>query len=183
MKFQIKNFTTLFCFLMLLGSLGCNAQTSEHAGQKIKWMSFTQAVEANKKQPKKIFIDIYTGWCGWCKKMDATTFLNDTVANYMNEKFYAVKMDAENKDTIMFNDHQFFFMPEYKANSLALSLLNGKMSYPTFVVMDEKVQLLSPVAGYQTVPQIMPVLKYFGDNIYLNQNWTDYSNSLTPTKN
>ena len=160
----------------------CKAQTNEHAGQKIKWMSFTQAVEANKKVPKKIFIDIYTGWCGWCKKMDNSTFLNDTVANYMNEKFYAVKLDAETKDTIIYNEHAFVYMPENKVNALALSLLNGKMSYPTFVVMDEKVQLLSPVPGFQTVPQIMPVLKYFGDNIYLNQNWEDYSKSLNTTK-
>ncbi len=181
----MKNLTTVIIVFILLSTLSsCNAQTSsvDHAGQKIKWMSFTQAVEANKKQPKKIFIDIYTGWCGWCKKMDASTFMNDTVAGYMNEKFYAVKLDAETKDTITFNDHQFFFMPEYKANSLALSLLNGKMSYPTFVIMDEKVQLLSPVPGFQTVPQLMPVLKYFGENIYLSQNWADYSNSIN-TKN
>lgn len=179
---KINNAIVLICMMTSIIWSSCQAQTSEHAGQKIKWMSFTQAVEANKKAPKKIFIDIYTGWCGWCKKMDNSTFLNDTVANYMNEKFYAVKLDAETKDTIIFNDHAFVYMPENKANTLALSLLNGKMSYPTFVVMDEKVQLLSPIPGFQTVPQIMPILKYFGENIYLNQNWEDYSKTLSTTK-
>ncbi len=168
----------LICLITAVAFTSCQAQTNEHAGQKIKWMSFTQAVEANKKVPKKIFIDIYTGWCGWCKKMDASTFMDDSVANYMNEKFYAVKLDAETKDTIIFNDHAFVYMPENKANTLALSLLSGKMSYPTFVIMDEKVQLLTPVPGFQTVPQIMPILIYFGTNIYLTQNWTDYSNAL-----
>lgn len=179
---KINSCALVFCFMTSIIWSSCQAQTNEHAGQKIKWMSFTQAVEANKKAPKKIFIDIYTGWCGWCKKMDNSTFLNDTVANYMNEKFYAVKLDAETKDTIIFNDHAFVYMPENKANTLALSLLNGKMSYPTFVVMDEKVQLLSPIPGFQTVPQIMPILKYFGENIYLNQNWEDYSKSLSTVK-
>lgn len=179
----MKKIVITFWIATLLVHFSCNAQQGEFAGQKIKWMSFTQAVEANKKHPKKIFIDVYTQWCGWCKRMDASTFMDDSIANYMNEKFYAVKMDAEAKDTVTFNDHQFFYMPEYKANSLALSLLNGKMSYPTFVIMDEKFQLLSPVPGFQTVPQITPVLRYFGENIYLNQNWTDYSNSLLPSKN
>lgn len=179
---KINSCALIFCFITSVIWSSCAAQNNEHAGQKIKWMSFTQAVEANKKSPRKIFIDIYTGWCGWCKKMDNTTFLNDTVANYMNEKFYAVKLDAETKDTIIFNEHAFVYMPENKANTLALSLLNGKMSYPTFVVMDEKVQLLSPIPGFQTVPQLMPVLKYFGENIYLNQNWADYSNDLNNTK-
>lgn len=181
----MKNLNYCLVLIGLITAAGftsCQAQTDAHTGQKIKWMSFTQAVEANKKAPKKIFIDIYTGWCGWCKKMDASTFMDDSVANYMNEKFYAVKLDAETKDTIIFNDHAFVYMPENKANSLALSLLNGKMSYPTFVIMDEKVQLLTPVPGFQTVPQIMPILKYFGENSYLNQNWTDYSNSLATPK-
>ena len=141
-------------------------------------MTFSQAIAANQQNPRKIFIDIYTGWCGWCKRMDATTFMEDTVANYMNEKFYAVKLDAEMKDSVVYNGYVFKYQPEQRANELAISLLQGKMSYPTFVIMDEKVNLLSPVPGYQTVPQIMPILKYFGDNIYLSQSWEEYSKNF-----
>ncbi|MBL7925852.1 MAG: DUF255 domain-containing protein [Bacteroidia bacterium] len=155
----------------------CSGQ-SVHTGQKIKWLTFEQAIAANEKAPKKIFIDIYTDWCGWCKKMDASTFMNDEVANYMNTYYYAVKYNAESKDTVVYKGHNFVYVPERKANALALSLLNEKMSYPTFVVMDEKVQLLSPIPGYQTPEQLMPILKYFGSNIYLHQNFTVYSDSL-----
>ena len=174
---MMKNF--IFSFTIVIASLfSCNAQTNEHAGQKIKWMTFSQAIAANQQNPRKIFIDIYTGWCGWCKRMDATTFMEDTEANYMNEKFYAVKLDAEMKDSVVYNGYVFKYQPEQRANELAISLLQGKMSYPTFVIMDEKVNLLSPVPGYQTVPQIMPILKYFGDNIYLSQSWEEYSKNF-----
>lgn len=160
----------LFTFL----TFSCNSQSVEH-GQKVKWMTFEAAVKANQVQPKKILIDVYTDWCGWCKKMDATTFMNDSVSVYMNEKYYAVKLDAEMKDSVVYNGYVFKYKPEYKCNELAMSLLQGKMSYPTFVVMDEKFNLLSPVPGYKSVNEIMPVLKYFGENTYLNQSWEDYS--------
>ena len=39
------------------------------SAEKIKWYSFSEAVELNKKKPKKIFIDIYTSWCGWCSAL------------------------------------------------------------------------------------------------------------------
>ena len=38
----------------------------------LTWISFEQAVELQKKEPRKILIDVYTDWCGWCKKMDKT---------------------------------------------------------------------------------------------------------------
>jgi thioredoxin-related protein len=151
----------------------CFSQDSD-----IKWMSFEQAIEKNKTEPKKMFIDVYTGWCGWCKRMDATTFRDPTVINYMNKYFHAVKLDAETKDTIHFQGHDFFYHPENRANEIAVSLLNQKMSYPTSVYLDENVAVLSPVPGYLTVDQIMIILKFYGDNIYKTKSWEDYSKEI-----
>ncbi len=55
--------------------------------QTVKWYSFEQAVKLNKQNPKKIFIDVYTDWCGWCKRMDKVTFSNPVIAKYLN-KYY-----------------------------------------------------------------------------------------------
>jgi len=173
------NKTYLLLLVFLLSFSVKNSFSQEHnSPDGIQWVSFEDALALSSKEPKKIFLDIYTGWCGWCKKMDASTFMNDEVANYMNTYYYAVKYNAESKDTVVYKGHNFVYVPERKANALALSLLNEKMSYPTFVVMDEKVQLLSPIPGYQTPEQLMPILKYFGSNIYLHQNFTVYSDSL-----
>ncbi|CAN5418346.1 hypothetical protein BH11BAC2_BH11BAC2_20230 [soil metagenome] len=176
-------------FLILLGIIllnsSCNAQSNTTEGTTsggIKWMSFEEAVAKCDKNPKKIFIDVYTGWCGWCKRMDATTFKDSSIINYMTEHYYAVKLDAETKDTIHFKDKIFTYKTESKANELALSLLNGQMSYPSFVFLDEKYQLLSPLQGFNTVEQITPVLRYFGENIYLTKKWEDYQKGLSKTE-
>lgn len=169
---------TLFPILLLplfLISTSCNAQTATSHGEGgIHWMSFEQAVAQNDMAPRKIFIDVYTGWCGWCKKMDASTFRDSAVVNYISSNYYAVKLDAETRDTIRFRDKIFVYKAEFKANELAVSLLNGKMGYPSFVVMDEQYGILTPLSGYQTVPDLMPVLTYFGSNTYKSTKWEDY---------
>jgi thioredoxin-related protein len=167
-------FTGLFIFQ------SCTAQET-HKGT-INWMSFEEAVAQNQKAPRKIFIDVYTNWCGWCKRMDATTFMDSTVSSYMNEHYYAVKLNAETKDTIHFFDKTFVYKPENKSNELAISLLNGQMSYPSFVFLSEKYEMLTPLAGYQQTDQLMRVLRYFGENIYTSKTWDDYAKDAAAGK-
>lgn len=155
-----------------------NHASSQVAPEGIRWMSFTDAVRENEKQPKKIFIDVYTKWCGWCKRMDATTYENEMVIQYMNQNFYAVRLDAETRDTIPFHEKLFVFRPEYKANELALSLMNGQMSYPTVIYLDEGFNLLGPSPGYQTSDQLIPQLKYFAENIYKDKAWDVYQKEV-----
>ncbi len=83
-------------FALLLGVL---CSTIGLAQEKIKWMSIEEAYELTltEEHPKKIFIDVYTDWCGWCKRMDKATFQNEEVAAYMNMHYYNVKFDAEQK--------------------------------------------------------------------------------------
>ena len=78
---------------------------SSSYAQKVKWYSFEEAVELNKTKPKKILVDVYTDWCGWCKKMDQNTFSHPVIAEYINKNFYAVKFDAESKEAIKFKEY------------------------------------------------------------------------------
>ena len=149
------------------------------AQEKIQWMSIEDAYELTltEENPKKIFIDVYTDWCGWCKRMDKATFQNEEVATYMNEHYYNVKFDAEQKESIEILGNTFEFVTQGKRgyHELAVALLNGKMSYPTVVFLNRKFEMLSPVPGYQEPAGFMNIAKYFGDNIYLETSWQDYS--------
>ena len=163
-------------FALLLGVL---CSTLGLAQERIQWMSIEEAYELTltEENPKKIFIDVYTDWCGWCKRMDKATFQNEEVAAYMNEHYYNVKFDAEQKEAIEMLGNTFEFVPQGGRgyHELAAALLNGKMSYPTVVFMNAKFEMLSPVPGYQEPTGFMQVARFFGDDIYQEQSWQDYS--------
>ncbi|MBL7896947.1 MAG: DUF255 domain-containing protein, partial [Crocinitomicaceae bacterium] len=115
------------------------------------------------EEKKFIFIDIYTDLCGWCKKMDASTFQDSEVVAYMTEHFYAVKMNAESKDPIAYKE----VLYEYKMyngkgyNELAVNLLGGKMSFPSFVVLSKKEAKLGTIIGFQQPTQLLTTLKSY----------------------
>lgn len=155
--------------------------------EEIHWLTSVEELQMKmQQQPKKVIVDMYTGWCGWCKKMDAETYTNPSVVKYINNNYYALKLDAERRDTINFQGKQYFFVPEYKTNGFALELLKdhlargGQLMYPQTVIMMENFQNPNPISGYLTVPQLEPVLTYFGDNAYRRQSWDQYSKTYQP---
>lgn len=147
--------------------------------QEVTWLSWDEAVTLAETDtnPKKIFVDVYTDWCGWCKKMDKDTFQNAEVATYMEKNFYMVKLDGEGKEPIEFKGKTFKFVPQGRKgyHEFAAALMQGKLSYPTTVFLDEKMNMLSPVPGYQKPQPFLNIAKYFGDNIYLEKDWKTYS--------
>lgn len=169
--------------ILLLAVIGFtatyNINAQETKTNKINWMTFEEAVKLNETAPKKIFIDVYTDWCGWCTKMDQTTFMNPSVAEYINENYYAVKFNAEQTEPIEFMGHTFVNQNPNGArkgtHQLAQALLQGKMSYPSYVFMNEKNQILTIVPGYAEAKDFLPILKYFGSDAFLTTSWEEYS--------
>jgi thioredoxin-related protein len=152
------------------------AKASKEA-ETIEWLTFEEAVARQKKEPKKIFIDVYTDWCGWCKKMDKDTFSKPEIAKFVNKHFYAVKLDGEGKEPITVNGHTYNYNSEYRSHELAVALLQGKMSYPTTVYLDENLNMLSPVPGYLTVDVFSKIIKYYGENHYKTMPWDKFEAS------
>jgi len=153
--------------------------------ETIKWLNFDEAVKLNQAHPKKILIDVYTNWCGWCKRMDATTYVDPEIVSYVNKNFYAVRLNAETTDTFHFSNHLFINAePEKRGsvNELASSLLDGKMEYPTTVYMDEKFNRLSIAPGYLGVNDLKVILIYFAEDKYKTMSYEDYKTSLQPVQ-
>lgn len=148
------------------------------ADNEIHWITDINELQAKmQQQPRKVIVDMYTGWCGWCKKMDAATYTNPALVKYVNNNFYAVKFDAERKDTIHYQGRDYYFFEQYKANGWAIDLMKGSMSYPTTIFMTENFQNPTPIPGYHDVKEMELFLTYFGDNAYRRQKFDDYSKS------
>lgn len=58
-------------------------------------LDFKQALEVAKKEGKLVFTDNYTTWCRPCKQMEMDVFTLNSVADYYNEHFVSIKLDAD----------------------------------------------------------------------------------------
>ncbi|MFD1163654.1 MULTISPECIES: thioredoxin family protein [Hwangdonia] len=138
--------------------------------QKINWVTFQEALELQKKSPKKIMMDVYTNWCGPCKLLDRNTFQNKEVADYVNAHYYAVKFNGEGNESVNYKEKT-FSNPRYNpANANRRNTpheLAGYFqvsAYPTIVFIDEKGELIFPLRGYQTPAQLELYLKMFKED-------------------
>jgi len=142
----------------------------------VHWMTFEQAVEKAKTEKRKIFIDVYTDWCGWCKVMDRKTFTDPNVAKLLNEKFYAVKFNAEQRDDVKFHETTFKFVENGRSgyHQLAAALLNNQLSYPTVVFLDEDFKMIQPLPGYREAAEFHKIAQFIGEGHYKTEKWEDF---------
>jgi len=170
--------THLVFFLALLVS----ASYAQEYGGPVKWMSFEQALTKQKTEKRKIFVDVYTQWCGWCKVMDAKTFSHPKVAKILNEKFYPVKLDAEQTGDIKVKEQTFKYVENggRGVHQLAAALLNNQMSYPNFVFLDEDLRIIPVYQGSTSIPGFHKAedfhifLAFIGGDFYKKQNIDKY---------
>jgi thioredoxin-related protein len=148
------------------------AQSSKKA--RVKWMKFEEAVMASRKEPRKIFVDIYADWCGWCKVLDRDTFSDSVVAKILNEHYYPVKLDAESKETYTLPDGRTVSATELAA-SLAASKPGEQYGLPSMIVLNEETAILTRIQGAQKPDFMTPALLFFSENHYLKKSWEAYA--------
>ena len=170
----MKRFIRLMLILPLLGVLMSFSPTRPEG--PVNWLTFEQALEKSKKEKRPIFIDVYTDWCGWCKVMDKNTFSDPVVAKLLNDKFYAVKFNGEQKDDVQFDGRTFKFVESGGRgyHELAAALLNNQLSYPTVVFLDEDFKMLQPLAGYRKAPEFHQIAQFIGEGYYKKIKWDQW---------
>jgi thioredoxin-related protein len=189
MKINLK--VTLICFCVMLisfrsASMGLSLivpyyhfHFQPESETSIKWMTMEEAVAQiaeDKSWAKKLFIYVYTDWCGWCARMNKWTFTDPKVVHLINTHFYPVKFNAEHQDDINLFGSVFKFIKNEPRghHELASALLDGQLSYPCIVYMNEKIEILSRSPGYKEAPQLLKECHYFKGEHYLRTTWKDF---------
>ena len=140
---------TVFIVMLFIGFAACK---SKNEAPVLKWISIEEAAKlAEGNNKKKFLIDVYTDWCGWCKVMDEKTFTDPQVISYLNENFHVVKFNAEQRETLTYKDKQYEWQATGRGgyNQLGYELLNGRMSYPSLVYLNARLELIRISPGYK----------------------------------
>jgi thioredoxin-related protein len=141
----------------------------------INWLTLDEAKVKSKAKPKKIILSFNTDWCNSCKTMIKSSFKNGKTTKFINENYYAVKMNPESPDTVFFHDKKFYKnLQNGNFNNFFNYITAGKPILPTTVFLDENMQLISAVPYYISPIALEIIIHYFNENAYLNTNWEDY---------
>ncbi|MEM1134685.1 MAG: thioredoxin family protein [Bacteroidota bacterium] len=119
----------------------------------IHWLNFEELENKLQTTPKPILIDAYTNWCGWCKRMDATTFKDEQVGKILTDSYYAVKLNAEGEANIRFDGKVF------KEYELAKQL--GVRGFPTVILINPETNQSKILTGYQKASPLSKQLVKF----------------------
>ena len=151
----------------------------------VQWRSLSEVHTLLQQQPKKLLIDIYTDWCGWCKRMDRDTYANPNIARYINTHFYAVKLNAETRQPIQFGNQTFKFIDDGHGggvNELAAELTNGKLMLPTTVLLDEQIANRLIIQSYQGPTDMDAIMHFYTSGAYAKgEAWDAYHKSYKST--
>lgn len=158
--------------------------------QEIQWMSMNEALAAQKKEPRKIFMDVYTTWCGPCKLLDKNTFSNKKVIDFINKNFYAVKFNAEGTEEITFQDFT-YTNPNYQEGRKGRNATHffadalKLQGYPSLVFFKDDGQLIQAIPGYKTPQQLEIYLKMIANDDYASittmEKWEEYQKNFKGT--
>lgn len=149
--------------------------------EKLEWITLQEAEAKLKTEPRPILVDLYTDWCGWCKVMDRKTYTNQNLIKYLNQKFYAVRLNAESKTDIIWRGKTYRFNTAYKTNELALALTKGELAYPTTVILPVNESEPQAIAGMLEVKEMEMITRYFAENNYGTVSFDDYARKFKPS--
>jgi thiol:disulfide interchange protein len=126
-------------------SRGDNAFASRVA-ERVRWSDFGTGLERARVENKPVLVNFVTNWCGFCQRMDRTTWKHPTVVDRMGD-LVAVRVDAE--ETRERNG--------YRGSSLAGRY--GVTGYPTLLLLDEGGRIVAQTGGYQEPRQLLSWLE------------------------
>ena len=130
---------------------------------EVNWLDFNKGYELAKKKNKIMLVDVYTDWCGWCKRMDKDAYAKPNIAATINDDFVAVKFNPE-----ITNVSCVFEGITYTGEQWAGVISNYQISgYPTTIFIYPKTKKSEVVVGYKNPEQMAPILadmkkKYYG---------------------
>lgn len=145
---------------------GLQFEQAAAADNGLRWRGFNEGLAEAKKTNKKILIDVYTDWCGWCKKMDAQTYANKTVASYLGKKYVIIKLNAESDKRVTYRNQSF--------TERELAAAFGVNGYPSTLFLKPDGEPITIYPGFADAQRFKQVLSFIGDDHYLTKKFEEY---------
>jgi thioredoxin-related protein len=143
---------------------------------QVKTYTIQELEKLQKKKPKKVLVTISADFCNTGKVMNKTSFVDTSVANYINKNFYLVYFNAATTDTILFKNEKHYqtLINNFPLHSLSMKLTNGRFSLPALCILDEQNNMIDVLNFYQSPERLKPILNFIGSNSYKTKTFNDF---------
>lgn len=152
--------------MFIIVFFGCFTTIAQSEKIALKTYSFSEIENLHQQKPKPIVAFIYTDWCKFCYVMKQNTFKNDEIIKNLNDHFYFVLLNAEDKNSITFLGKTFNYKPSGNKTGLhelanELAFMNGKISYPTTTILNKNFTIDVQIPNYISSKKMKSVLKKY----------------------
>jgi thioredoxin-related protein len=167
-----------FALILLLfsgGILASGIWKSRSSGEtdELKWNSYSEAISIAKETNKKVLVDVFTTWCGWCKKMDKDVYANAEIKAYLEKNFVLAKLNAES-----LKQHT---LDSATVTEAQISKAFGITGYPTTLFLNNEGKAITLIPGYIKVDVFKNVLIFINEEFYKTTSWDDFLKQKTQT--
>lgn len=149
------SFRRPIALLLLALTLAFPAIPAAAAGDEGLWREWTAGLAEASTKERPVLVDVYTGWCGWCKKMDRDVYSRADVREYLNKRFVPIKLDAESGK-----------LGAYEGKNLSSRAIAARLKvtgYPTTVFLRPNGERMVNVPGYVDGDKFLTLLRYVGE--------------------
>ena len=153
---------------VIRGPAAREARPGERAEPRLAWSELEPALAEARRANRLVLVDVYTDWCGWCKRMDKTTYGHPDVRDYVARSFVTARVNAEDdrkRATYLGESHTY----RQFADGFRIS------GYPTTLFLEPDGTLITQLPGYVKPDTFLDVLHYIGEGHYRTQSWEAYS--------
>lgn len=169
---KISSLVLILIFALALPALSGSDKkengTEKKASKNVRivWHEYDRGLELAREQDKKVFVEFTTTWCGWCKKMHATTFKDQKVIDLMNDYYIAVSVDGDSRDSLNIDG--------WITTEKGLTKSYGVRGYPTYWFLSPESEKLAPMSGYKDKQSLAYILDYLKDDLYKTVTFEEY---------
>lgn len=184
-KCVMKAYPLLGLFSIIFITLLSNTSPFQPSGRAVEsaagvnWLTWEEADKRSGSEKRKFMVDLYTDWCGWCKKMDAATYEKGYISEFINDNYYPVKFNAEMKEDVVFKGKTYSFVSSGQRgyHALAAEITKGRLGYPTVVFLDENMEVIQAISGFRGPDEFERILQYFAQDYHKKMSWEKFQQS------
>ena len=141
--------------LLVLAAMFLPGTAGSGSSSSPDWRSWNDGMKQAAATGRPVLVDVYTSWCGWCRRMDQDVYGRDEVARYLRDRYVTIRLDAEARDEARYQGHR--FTSEELAQHFQVS------GYPTTIFLRASGEHLANVPGYVAPDRFLLLLRYVAE--------------------